>query len=444
MIHRIVIYPNARINILAALFLLLSVAGCIDDYADCPEPTPIPAVGVRFTVVTRASADAHARTSRAADIAGDETGTASENYLDLAGRDIRFLLFDSDRKLLCDFTPEADIAVAEGSTDYVTYTVRASISNDYFARVATQDIDFYILIVANGRPYRLQALALVPNVTTIEQTVNQLVSFTLPIYTEHADYSRTGWLPSSPGQAGGEYIPMAGLQRFTLAEGAFAAAGPEGFVSLSPEDGSKDINMLRALAKIEVVDKIGITGHFDDAPEGRAYIEKVELLGFCATGTILPAFNQWERNGTLETQQVLAPTMTDPIVYHAPKADYQTTDYNSLIDFHEDREAQQHREDECPVFSVYITEYARTAIETAVRPYARVTVQYPDGSVLYPLRLARYNTDGSPGEDLEALLRNHIYRYEIIGADRQQSVTIQANYTVCNMNEATSGDIIFQ
>lgn len=424
-------------RLLAALpALLLLATGCVNDYDNCPAPERgSDPVKLRFTIVTRTPMGSNTRQTRAADIAGEQTGTAAENYLNLAGRDIRFLLFDNEQKLLRDFTPDADVTLAaEDNSRYVTYTVRATIAEPYFARVATADTEFYIMVIANGRPYRLSAFGLAPGVTTIADVAGQLASFALPteVIVDPETGQRGGWTPSQPGNADGEYIPMAGLQHFTIRQGAFSGNGPEGFVELSPENGSKDINMLRALAKIEVIDRIGITGHFDDAPAERAYVEKVELLGYCATGTVLPAYGQWNRNSVLETQQVIAPTMAAPVAYREPDSDYKNTVYTSLIDFHEDQDAQNLRADGCPVFSVYVTEYARAAIAAgAVRPYARVTLHDPtlagtEESKLYQLHLASY-TGGSAGEDLSALLRNHIYRYEITAVRS----TVNIGYTVC-------------
>lgn len=440
--YRFAIHSHTLVRLLVALpAVLLFAVSCVNDYDNCITPasehTADP-VKLRFTIVTRTAMDNHTRQTRAADISGEETGTAPENYLNLAGRDIRFLLFDGEQKLLREFTPDADITVAEGSanSNYVTYTVRATIAEPYFARAADGNLSFYIMVVANGKPYRQNAFALAPGTTTIKAIADQLVAFTLPTRTELPDGSSIGWVPSQPGEADGEYIPMAGLQQFTLPQGAFNGNnGPEGFVELSPENGNKDINMLRALAKIEVIDKIDITDNLANAPAGRVSVEKVELLGYCATGTVLPAYGQWNRNGVLETQQVEAPTMASSLAYRAPNSDYLATNQNNaLIDFHQDKNATKSREDGCPVFSVYTTEYSLAAIGNAVRPYVRVTVQDPNGgnqgSRLYQLRLANY-AGGTAEDDIDFLLRNHIYRYEITSV----SSSIQVGYTVCPWDE---------
>ena len=424
--HRLAVLP----------ILLLLVTGCVNDYDNCPTPErESDPVKLRFTIVTHTPMSIDSRQTRAADITGDQTGTVSENYLNLAGHDIRFLLFDNKQKLLRDFTPNADITLADGDNNkYITYTVRATIAEPYFANVATANTDFYIMVIANGRPYQLNAFGLTPDITTIEDVANQLASFTLKTYTivDTVTGKRNGWAPSQPGISDGEYIPMAGLQHFTLSQGAFDG-GPENFVEL-PEN----INMLRALAKIEIIDRIDIAGNFSDAPEKRIYVEKAELFGFCATGTVLPAYAQWNRNNVLETQQVESPTMASPMRYNPPTADINNPNWSSLIEFHEDQEAQDARADGCPIFSAYVTEYSLKDITTALPPYIRLTVNDPDltdeESKFYRVELASY-TNGVAGDNRNALLRNHIYRYEITAISNN---SLQINYTLCPMEDGTA------
>lgn len=429
------IHTRTIVCLLAALPILLLVAGCVNDYDDCPVPGDgIDPIKLRFTIVTRTSAGSGTRQTRAADISGDQIGTTSENYLNLAGHDIRFLLFDGKQKLLRDFTPDANtnLAASDGGR-YVAYTVEASIVEPYFANVATADTDFYIMVLANGRTHQMTALGLAPGETTIKDVSGQLITFVQKTYVivDTETGMRGGWMPSPPGVADGEYIPMAGLQHFTLKQGAFDRKGPEGFVELSPENGSKNINMLRALAKIEVIDKIGINGNFADAPSKRMRVEKAELFGRCANGTVLPAYGQWNRNGVLETQQVDAPTMSYPMQYLPPTADMYVPNWASLIEFYEDKDAQKAREDGCPVFSTYVTEYSRDDINGKLPPYIRVTIDDPytsedKESAFYRIELASYSDKGEADKLLSALLRNHIYRYEITRVNAQSSRTRSA------------------
>lgn len=416
-------YTCKLVRLLTAFSLMLSAAGCVNEDDNCPVPgSGSDTVKLRFTIVTRTPMNSSRQSSRAADISGDKIGTPAENYLNLAARDISFLLFDSDQKLLRNFTPDVDITPVDGS-NYITYTVRATISEPYFANVDNADTDFYIMVVANGRPYGLSAFALAPGVTSISDVAGQLASFTMPtVSIDPENYGRFGWQPDQPGIADGKYIPMAGLQHFKIAKGAFDAAGPENFVELSPGDGSKDINMLRAVAKIEVIDRIDLAdGVQFPGIESRMSIEKVELMGYCATGTILPSYDQWNRNDVLETQQVIAPTLADPLVYRNPepasKDNVPNYDVNTGIEFHED--ASYPSDDEhypgSNVFSVYVPEYSLASIGSNNPTYAVVTVQTaPNDSRRFLMPLATYN-NGAAGDNISSLLRNHIYQYAITG-----------------------------
>lgn len=70
------------------------------------------------------------------------------------------------------------------------------------------------------------------------------------------------------------------------------------------------------------------------------------------------------------------------------------------------------------------------------------TVQTEDGEAetnypVFPVKLAEYE-DGHAKEYLDALMRNHIYRFEITSIQRE----ITVNWTVCPMDKA-SADITF-
>lgn len=422
--------------LLALCSAMVLAGGCIYDFDSCAATEDREDVKLRFTVVTRASYGPGQGKTRAADIDGEQEGSAPENYLNLAGRDIRFLLFDGEQKLLRDFTPDADITPASGS-NYVTYTVRATIAEPYFANVATAATDFYIMVIANGRPHSLRAFGLTPGVTSIQDVSEQLTAFVQKNYIKTESGAEIAWEPSRPGEADGEYIPMAGLQHFTLAKGAFDGKGPEDFVELSPENGGKDINMLRALAKIEIIDRIDVTGNFDKEDKTHINVEKAELFGRFTTGTILPSYNQWNRNGVLETQQVTGPTIASTLDYIPPTGDIEKPEWTSLIEFYEDEKATGRRTDGCPVFSAYVTEYSRTAINGKLPPYVRITVKDHTGSKFYRMELAEYK-DGKPEKNLDALLRNHIYRYEIVSVSQPdesgESGKLDIFWTICPMS----------
>lgn len=112
----------------------------------------------------------------------------------------------------------------------------------------------------------------------------------------------------------------------------------------------------------------------------------------------------------------------------------------AVIHFVPDEYARQLRADNCPVFSCYLYEYDRSRITNSEQaPYMRVTTRGSAGlqdgeSLVRPIRLATY-TNGVADQNLQALLRNHIYRYEVI--DVNEFSEIELVWTVCPMDEAT-------
>lgn len=123
--------------------------------------------------------------------------------------------------------------------------------------------------------------------------------------------------------------------------------------------------------------------------------------------------------------------MASPMQYLPPTADINAPNWASLIEFYEDKDAQAAREDGCPVFSTYVTEYSYAAINSKLPPYIRVTINNPDTpddkeSGFYRIELASYSDKGEADKLLSALLRNHIYRYEIIRVNAQSSQTRSA------------------
>ncbi len=425
-----------RIFRLAALLPGLMLCGCVNDSADCPiDETPDKGVYLRFDIVTRGTSYSR---SRAITMPSDDElqeGTIAENYIDVPN--MLFMLFDADQNFLSPISPA--VAPEEGS-NYTRYQVNTVLYNPYFTDPASDEITFYVLVLANYSKYDTKDL--VYGKTLQQMFGDGSPSFAIP--------TQGGWwyphiatddLSNSP-----QYIPMSGLQRFTVKVSDLDASTVDSPLNISLNDHSKDINMLRALAKIEVVDRINATGTGDafvqPDKESRAYIEKVELYGYYNRGSLLPSYQQW----VTETQYVSGVNIPSTATYQNPKA-FEGTGGSSPRDFGEDADATAKRKadgkDECSVFSVYVPEYKvpttddLTTSTPIVPAWIQVTVydsQYPgtDKSKLYHMKLAEYS-NGSSGTTNIPLLRNNIYRYEI---ESVSSSVINLTWTVCAMDEA--------
>ncbi len=427
------------------LFLsAIIMIGCVGDELNCPAPeAPTEkneGLYLKFTVLTRNTYGTRdTGITRTADTDGDQEGSGAENFIVLS--DLRFLLFDSERKLLQDFTTEAKVVSTNGS--YSVYEILAAIHEPYFDSNKEKAIDFYIMATANGQSMGAgQPEGLTPGVTSIDDicsTSQATVMTDKPLATELLQAN----LFDTPDR---QHFPMSGFQKFTLPKGALDISSEAAPYPLSQAYTGKNLNLLRTMAKIEVVDKINITGIYNEETDANHdyRIAKVEINGFMNSGALFPFIGQWTTVETDETQQVKAPTIPVTATYvNPPSFEDKDTDISAgqIIEFADDKYASSLREDKCPVFSGYVYEYSRQMLQTGQNaPYIRVTTK-GDGaagsSMVYRMRLAEYN-DGTATTDLDMLLRNHIYRFEITGiTPESKEEKLIIDWTLCDMDDVS-------
>lgn len=422
-----------HINLLSACLTLLTalmLSSCINDDEMCPsdgsDPSDGPGVTLEFTMLTRNAASS--RGSRAlmdTDISNKEIGFAAENYLDLDN--LTFLLFDNQKKLLRTFKPDV---TPESAGSYIKYRVKAFLHDNYFLKATTDNITFTIVVLGNYAgldPQRFNYYIGEDLATIFDE--NKVGTFAAP---EKDKWGLT-WIPTITEKY---LIPMAGMQTFTVSMARLRASSPDNPCELSDEGtGGQWINMLRALAKIEVIDKIGFTEGIGDAngtyAATRSSIEKVEMVGHTLRGSILPSFNQWNRAGFLETQYVTKPSAPASLGYVGitPNEDnVHISDNSSVLNFFMDTEAVA-REKGANVFSCYLTEYDPDEAHRYNVPsmWMRLTVQSPATPMVvsrfFRLEAAPYENNLPGG--LMPLLRNNIYRYVIIGISAEADLKLQ-------------------
>lgn len=209
---------------------------------------------------------------------------------------------------------------------------------------------------------------------------------------------------------------MAGMQTYTVSVEALKSSNVNRPVLLS-ETEAGDINMLRAMAKIEIIDKIGIVNGTQLPKTERTWLEKAELLGYTTRGSILPTFDQWKVSGT-ETQYVTKPSVPANSQYIGYQPISGLTTSGPSIQFYPDFAASE--EAGYTVLSCYLTEYDVTKLNGQYPMWVRITAHDAgngsgdSASREYELRLAKYDEDNVPGENF-SILRNNIYRYAITG-----------------------------
>lgn len=420
----------ARVTRLALVGTLLSmvVSGCINDDISCPTETDDESMTIQFTIHSRPS-DSSRDLSRSVSRA-EVVGSVAENYIDIT--DLQFLLFDADGVLLRPFFPR----IVEHAGDYTWYELQASFAEPYFTTAIDNGTDatFSIMAIANARSHNAQNIGLAVWQTTIDNIAGQLRTYESPegyvdiIYDSEGkpiDNKYRGWSPSVEGK---RFIPMSGLQKFTVTNADLKNSSPENPIQLSQKY-KKDIAMVRTLAKIEVIDHI-------DIPEGEAYdpdnregfkIQKVELCGRTDKATLLPwmgvanpalgYYPQWGES----SRQVTAPTVPADS-YIAPEP-FSTSGYNKSKGILSVTvpTVEKGYNDGFPVYSFYVSEYAHNLIGQLEDPYIVITLDGAAGSPIRKMPLTTY-VDGKPDAPLSTLLRNHIYRYvvtsvESIGVD---------------------------
>lgn len=422
-----------------AAFLASLLCSCASGpLPDAQEPGD--GVFIRFSILAGNRAK-----SRAADISGDLPGSIPENYIDID--DIRYLVFDDDLKFILDLTPEATTMVS--SDDVAVYDVVAHLTDPYFVEKASEAIPFNILVLAN---YTGWEISIPPLSKGDDISVLFTGGLVMNVVPETSSLFKAG-------QNGEQLFPLSGLQKFVIPVGNLLTSSKESPFNVSVASG-KDVNLLRALAKIEVIDKINIFEDqvFEEERDNSGYnsylrISGVKLGGRIDKGTLLPAAERWKGISFFETQQVDAATVPASAAYFPPSPfDDGNYLWNGSEDFCvtlvRDEYASSLREDKCPVFSCYVYEYSQDCtqlknIAASRLPYFAITTRgridsegnVVDQSVTLPMRMAEYN-DGVWGSELKSILRNHIYRFEIAGIGRKMK------WTVCPM-DSRKAEIIY-
>lgn len=382
---------RSSISYTLRLFALLAAfvaASCVNDNEpDCPPIGQARQYVLNLRVVTSKAAT---RMTRAAGHDTEEA-TQAEDYIDIAGQDFLVLVFDGYGRLIQRFEPSSTVIKQGQGAAYELSGVLGETSAN----------EIQVAVVANcnsmgaGDAYDRFVLG---NTFLSEMYGDGTKwNFTLP----HPD---GGWQPSIEAK---RTIPMYGC----------SDAKPLGAATQSADDKNRydlnlgEIKMLRAVAKIEIVDCL---------PEGVEIAPNVTLSAYNTQGRLIPDATKnpdWNKEGT----QVISPTLPEGV----------TTDAD--LNFFTESESMTIGGKECKVYSAYVTE----AKLTANRPHINLTVKDSDGqgtsSKDYQMAVDSYPI--SPTQGLAVLLRNHIYRYEIKSAS---SNSLTVSYTICPMGSDTA------
>ena len=375
---------RSSISYTLRLFALLAAfvaASCVNDNEpDCPPIGQARQYVLNLRVVTSKAAT---RMTRAAGHDTEEA-TQAEDYIDIAGQDFLVLVFDGYGRLIQRFEPSSTVIKQGQGAAYELSGVLGETSAN----------EIQVAVIANcksmnaGNAYDRFVLG---NTFLSEMYGDGTKwNFTLP-------NPEGGWQPDKDTK---KTIPMYGCSDVKPLNTAQPSAADENRYDLN----LGEIKMLRAVAKIEIVDCL---------PEGVEIDPNVTLSAYNTQGRLIPDATKNPDWNKAETQ-VISPTLPDNVTTTANLKFF--TESKTIGDMPR------------KVYSAYVTE----ANLTANRPHINLTVKDSDGqgtsSKDYQMAVDSYPI--SPTQGLAALLRNHIYRYEIKSAS---SNSLTVSYTICPM-----------
>lgn len=355
--------------------VLLLAGSCVyDRLGTCPDGSAED-VSVTFRIATQNTAG-----TKADNIAGQETGTAAENWLELEG--LRFLMFTEGGAFLQDLSAIAE-TMAENEAIWNLYTVKATFKEPYFNNplFVGGNVRFKLMVLANWPAEAVEdVIAAKGSVREIER-VQAVFEMSPEFFPE-------------TGKAG---IPMFGLMDCTVSWSALAASDTGNYVDIG------DIHMLRSLAKIEVLDNIA-----DKDADGYPKVSEVRLMKWNGIARLIP---DNFRNGV----QVSAAS------YPAAPG-FVDSEQGRLFRQHEYSTESLGAPYEFAGFTTYVPE-----IRTGQLAFRVIVQQSPAAGDAVSHDFAVPEAGNAWGAEI---LRNHIYRINV-----NATAEISLGYTVCPWDE---------
>lgn len=265
-------------HIIGLFAMVVCLSGCIYDktveWSDKETETNLYTLQLAVTTQTEAT--------RAAGH-GDETGTEAENYIDFAREDYRVLLFNADGTYKATILPNR-LTYKQGSSN--THIVEGLITE-----AEKPSGKFYVVVVANWKAYD----------GSDYDTFDNFSASTGALWQNGTDFNFTyqpagnsSWTPDNNANPK-RLIPMFGMAQVN--EESFSAPDRDGNSYITAT-----IPMLRALAKVEVVD--GITGSNNNGFSNQ--LNSVSLSRYNTTGRLIPNVKENPSWGVQNTQVTTA------------------------------------------------------------------------------------------------------------------------------------------
>ncbi len=273
------------VAILLGNLLSLSLSSC---QADADAPTPTSKMSVSFRVETRSGEQSDASSEPST---GYEEATKWENYINIANNDYRIGFFDDDNNCITRFIPEEITAV--NTNTYTDYTLEGKLP-----AILTLYSNFKIVVLANWENYpemttgtSLDAICCPTGSSSDGSPLGQFkhfddaIGYSIPTSTpESGETDDTRAEETEAEETPRRYVPMYGVKEYKNVVFGFNKENDATVVSAG-EFGP--INMLRAIAKVEVVfettDPYTLETDLNDPTKSKPlYITNYNDYGYCA------------------------------------------------------------------------------------------------------------------------------------------------------------------
>ena len=380
-------YSTRLLCILGSAMLALStLSSCVMDDGNCPTQENGAEYGINLSIAAGAISTRNSGHP-------DTPGTADEKYINVATEDFAIFIFDQNGNFVERFWP------TYSSDDNGVYHVFGVFRPD--AKNPPEKIQLAVMV--NGRSVK----AKYPLDSDLkEKTLNDIYdngtdfNFTLPTTTDGGH--TVSWSPSAANSRG---IPMFGLS------GELELENLRDIFS----EVYNEIPALRSVAKIEICDKV---------PGVPANIERCVLTSYTSNGRFIPdGINN--PNWKAENSQVEKPSMPSAAATGTNLQFVKLSNQSVEIDGKTELR-------DC--FVAYIPEMNLNGLKVSDDNRPVIEVYVEGGTKPYIIELSEYGTDGKPKpkegnsteyEFYDALLRNHVYRYNIkaIGVDTELVIT---------------------
>ncbi|MCD8291081.1 MAG: hypothetical protein LUC91_06225 [Prevotella sp.] len=338
---------------LSVAMLAFTLSSCSSDTDEIDTQEESTPTTLGLTIMTRSTSTD-----------GYEDGSTYENYIDIANGDYRIYFFDNENKYIARF--ETSSFVATSGSNYTTYQVLGEAPGNMVFYLS----DFKVVVLANWGKENYDDESLIVGKTTIDNICE----------AESSKYGHKDDFELSTSNL----IPMYGVREYK---------------NIEIEDGTSNlidepITLLRAMAKVEVI----LDGDISAFTEVNLchYNDK----GYCAPSGVYDKSDydhdlSWDEDYVSELHLVNGSNDTEQDNHKLAMMPTVNSDGNYM-------------------WIAYVPEYDNSGDDYC---YIEIkTIYQYDTDVPFIINFAKYNDDGTTGNDTESrynIERNNLYRFRV-------------------------------